>query len=124
MSLLVESLLERGAAEGEGIPDQTASDLPPFTFDDIYSSSFSYSSFYPNWVSASEYLYRDSEGIKKFDLETNTSVIVADNEFYQNTGGSSWSLSQDEQFLLVRTAYIKQWRYSYNGSYAVYQISE
>ena len=41
-----------------------------------------YSSFYPNWVSASAYLYRDSEGIKKFDLETNTSVIVADNEFY------------------------------------------
>jgi len=97
---------------------------PSFTFDDIYSENFSYSSFYPNWISSNSYISKDSEGIQVFNVIEETSQILVSNQFYVSSGAQSYSISEDQQYFLARTSYFKQWRHSYNGSYSVYRISD
>ena len=43
---------------------------------------FRYRSFNPNWVSDTEYIFRDSAGIQKHNLDSNETVIIVTNEFY------------------------------------------
>ncbi|XP_077976690.1 prolyl endopeptidase FAP-like [Styela clava] len=96
----------------------------PFTFEDLYDSKFWYSSFYPSWVSDTEYIFQDEDGIQKMDMSTGTPTVVVDKAVFDKTSGSGWSLSADEQYFFVRTSYAKQWRHSYNGSYSIYSVTD
>lgn len=106
--------------------ERAATDLPPYTFDDLfYNSDFSYSTFSPNWVSPTEYITRDSEGIKKKNIEDpNADVLLVSNALYVSAGANGYSISPDELFVLFRTSYTKQWRYSYNATYSIYSIAD
>merc|ERR1719317_150042 len=98
-------------------------ELPPVSFDDIYSSDFSYSSFSPNWVDESTYLYRDTDGaIKLHDVQTGNDQIVVSSDLYESSKANGYSISEDQQYFLARTSYVKQWRHSYNATYKVYDI--
>ena len=40
----------------------------------------------------------------------------------ESSGANGYSISEDRQYFLARTGYVKQWRHSYNATYKVYDV--
>ncbi|KAF8957141.1 dipeptidyl peptidase IV N-terminal region-domain-containing protein [Flammula alnicola] len=85
-----------------------------------------------NWVAeAGDGVFSLSEGgyIKLVDLKSNSTRNLIANEDVKDEHGnplslSGWKLSDDMKYLLVKTDYRKQWRWSSYGNYYVHNIKQ
>nr|XP_018666654.1 dipeptidyl peptidase 4-like isoform X1 [Ciona intestinalis] len=72
-------------------------------FDDFLDGTFRANSFYPRWVSGSEYVYKNDTGaIYKFDVDTNVATEILNGDPWTNTEKPfSWTISADQNYLAI-----------------------
>ncbi|KAG5641960.1 hypothetical protein DXG03_003852 [Asterophora parasitica] len=102
------------------------------TMDHIFNGTFNGDRKSVNWVpEAGDGVFSvfDSADLKLVDLKTNTTrVLVSANdikdEYGQPLAFFAWDLSPDMKYILLKTGYRKQWRWSTFGNYYVHNIDE
>ncbi|KAF5354550.1 hypothetical protein D9758_011204 [Tetrapyrgos nigripes] len=102
------------------------------TMDHIFNGTFSPESHSISWVpEAGDGVFSISEGgyIKLVDLKSNTTTnlvhtVDARDENGRPLSWSSWQLSPDMKYILIKADHKKQWRWSSFGNYYVHDIAE
>ncbi|PPQ68381.1 hypothetical protein CVT25_007919 [Psilocybe cyanescens] len=102
------------------------------TMDHIFNGTFWPRQPELNWVAeAGDGVFSLSEGgyIKLVDLKSNTTTNLIRTADVKDEHGTSlwirnWKLSDDMKYLLVKTDYRKQWRWSSFGNYYVHDIAQ
>ncbi|KAF8815432.1 hypothetical protein BYT27DRAFT_7194435 [Phlegmacium glaucopus] len=101
------------------------------TMDNIFNGTFTPSAAQVNWVAeAGDGVFSLSENglIKLVDLKTNkTTNLVSWGDITDEHGRPlaiyDWKLSPDMKYLLVKSDYQKQWRWSSHGNFYVHNIA-
>ncbi|KDQ19524.1 hypothetical protein BOTBODRAFT_153437 [Botryobasidium botryosum FD-172 SS1] len=101
------------------------------TMDHIFNGTFSVEKTSLSWVpEAGDGIYSvEQEGsIFLVDLETGTNRTLMNSEDAKDAAGntlkwSSWSLSADMSYILLKTDHLKQWRHSSFGNYYVHDLT-
>ncbi|XP_039260168.2 dipeptidyl peptidase 4-like isoform X2 [Styela clava] len=98
-----EEHLVKKDVEPMGMVQERADNKQYMTFDDWLSGTFRYSTFYPNWVSDSEYAYRTSEGaIMKKNISSEDESILLDETAWKSVSNpSSYSISADMEYVAI-----------------------
>ncbi|XP_026645819.1 prolyl endopeptidase FAP [Microtus ochrogaster] len=93
------------------------------TLKDILNGTFSYKTFFPNWISAQEYLHQSTDdNIVLYNIETGESYVILSNSTMKSVNASDYGLSPDRQFAYLESDYSKLWRYSYTATYYIYDL--
>ncbi|KAI0676150.1 dipeptidyl aminopeptidase [Trametes maxima] len=100
------------------------------TMDHIFNGTFSAQSRSVLWVpEAGDGVFATQQGsfISLVDLKSNTTKELVSLTDVRDTDGrpfgwSSWKLSSDMKYLLVKADYRKQWRHSSFGNYYIYEF--
>ncbi|KAL4688356.1 hypothetical protein H8959_004608 [Pygathrix nigripes] len=94
------------------------------TLKDILNGTFSYKTFFPNWISGQEYLHQSADNnIVLYNIETGQSYTILSNRTMKSVNASNYGLSPDRQFVYLESDYSKLWRYSYTATYYIYDLS-
>ncbi|OXB77058.1 UNVERIFIED_CONTAM: hypothetical protein H355_007705, partial [Colinus virginianus] len=102
----------------------TTADGPrPLTLDDYLNGNFQYKTYFPYWVSDSEYLHQTPEDdIVLFNVDMNYQTTIMTNSTMKQVNASNYVMSADKYFLALESNYSKLWRYSYTASYHIYDL--
>ncbi|XP_053554351.1 prolyl endopeptidase FAP-like isoform X2 [Bombina bombina] len=97
----------------------------PFSFDDVFSSNFYYNQFNLLWISENEYVHKSAErNVIIYNVESGKTTTLVGNTSFDEVNATSYQLSGDRKFLLLESDYKKQWRYSYNASYHIFDVEK
>ncbi|XP_039260170.2 dipeptidyl peptidase 4-like [Styela clava] len=98
-----EEHLVKKDVEPMGMVQEKADNKQYMTFDDWLSGTFRYSTFYPNWLSDSEYAYRTPEGsiMKKNISSEDESVLLDETAWKSVSNPSSYSISADMEYVAI-----------------------
>ncbi|KAG6917095.1 hypothetical protein DXG01_003915 [Tephrocybe rancida] len=119
------------------------------TMDHVFNGTFSAERKTVNWVpegtfcshlslTCSDWVPTAGDGVfsifelgdlKLVDLKTNTTKVLVSSKDIKDENGNtlswfSWDLSPDMKYILLKTGYRKQWRWSTFGNYYVHDIEE
>ncbi|KAF9038656.1 dipeptidyl peptidase IV N-terminal region-domain-containing protein [Panaeolus papilionaceus] len=102
------------------------------TIDHVFNGTFAAHSVGLNWIpEAGDGVYSVSEDgiIKLVDLKSNTTRNLVQQADVKDEHGFpiylwDWKLSDDMKFLLVKSGYRKQWRWSSFGNYYIHDIEQ
>ncbi|XP_068936291.1 prolyl endopeptidase FAP [Petaurus breviceps papuanus] len=93
------------------------------TLKDVLNGTFHYKTFFPNWISAHEYLQKsEDDNIVLYDIETGETSILLSNSTMKSVNASNYGLSSDRQFAYLESDYSKLWRYSYTATYYIFDL--
>ncbi|KAG5652732.1 hypothetical protein H0H81_003931 [Sphagnurus paluster] len=106
------------------------------TIDHMFNGTFSQERTSVNWVPegirntvAGDGVFSVFEGgdLKLVDLKTNTTKILVSSKDIKDDNGNplywfKWELSPDMKYILLKTGYRKQWRWSTFGNYYIHNI--
>ncbi|XP_045154009.1 prolyl endopeptidase FAP [Echinops telfairi] len=93
------------------------------TLKDILNGTFSYKTFFPNWISGQEYLHQSADNnVVFYNIETGESYTILSNTTLKSVNASNYGLSPDRQFVYLESDYAKLWRYSYTATYHIYDL--
>jgi len=113
--------------EDETAPD----DRPAYTFDDLYSSRFSYDYLYPNWdestpSSTDHILMNSNRDIVRQDITNpdDEGEVLFDGQVYKDLKANGYSVSKTGDYVWMRYNYKKVWRHSYMADFNVYRIED
>ncbi|XP_070098002.1 prolyl endopeptidase FAP isoform X5 [Equus przewalskii] len=91
---------------------------------DILNGTFTYKTFFPNWISGQEYLHQSTDNnIVFYNIETGESYTILSNTTMKTVNASNYGLSPDRHFAYLESDYLKLWRYSYTATYHIYDIT-
>ncbi|CAM9600284.1 unnamed protein product [Rangifer tarandus platyrhynchus] len=94
------------------------------TLKDILNGTFSYKTFFPNWISGQEYLHQSTDNnVVFYNIETGESYTILSNTTMKSVNASNYGLSPDRQFAYLESDYSKLWRYSYTATYHIYDLT-
>ncbi|KAF8515924.1 dipeptidyl aminopeptidase [Gautieria morchelliformis] len=102
------------------------------TMDHVFNGTFGVERKSLNWVPEAGdgvFSINDNGVIKLIDLNTNTTTELLKYSDVRDTSGrilawNEWKLSPDMNYVLVKTDYKKQWRWSSFGNYYVHKLSD
>ncbi|KAG6885763.1 hypothetical protein C0993_010275 [Termitomyces sp. T159_Od127] len=102
------------------------------TMDHIFNGTFGVDRKSVNWVpEAGDGVFSlfENGDLKLVDLKTNTITILVSSKDIKNENGtrlfwSTWALSPDMKYILLKADNRKQWRWSTFGNYYVHDIAE
>ncbi|XP_065607092.1 prolyl endopeptidase FAP isoform X2 [Cyrtonyx montezumae] len=102
----------------------TTADGPrPLTLDDYLNGNFQYKTYFPYWVSDSEYLHQTPEDdVVLFNVDMNYQTTIMTNSTMKQVNASNYVMSSDKYFIALESNYSKLWRYSYTASYHIYDL--
>ncbi|XP_042678254.1 prolyl endopeptidase FAP isoform X3 [Centrocercus urophasianus] len=102
----------------------TTADGPrALTLDDYLNGNFQYKTYFPYWVSDSEYLHQNPEDdIILFNVDMNYVTTIMTNSTMKQVNASNYVMSSDKYFIALESNYSKLWRYSYTASYHIYDL--
>ncbi|KAL0569963.1 Dipeptidyl peptidase 4 [Marasmius crinis-equi] len=100
------------------------------TMDHIFNGTFSPQRNSVEWVpEAGDGVFSINDGgiIKLVDLKMNETRNLVDTSDIKDENGnrlyfSGWKLSPDMKYILIKTGYLKQWRWSSYGNYYIHNI--
>uniref|UniRef100_H0VKG5 Fibroblast activation protein alpha n=1 Tax=Cavia porcellus TaxID=10141 RepID=H0VKG5_CAVPO len=93
------------------------------TLNDILNGTFSYKTYFPNWISGEEYLHQSTDdNVILYNIETGESYTILSNSTMKSVNASNYGLSPDRQFAYLESDYSKLWRYSYTATYHIYDL--
>uniref|UniRef100_A0A8V0Z9R2 Fibroblast activation protein alpha n=1 Tax=Gallus gallus TaxID=9031 RepID=A0A8V0Z9R2_CHICK len=93
------------------------------TLDDYLNGNFQYKTYFPYWVSDSEYLHQNQEDdIILFNVDMNYLTTIMTNSTMKQVNASNYVMSSDKYFIALESNYSKLWRYSYTASYHIYDL--
>ncbi|EIW65869.1 hypothetical protein TREMEDRAFT_46096 [Tremella mesenterica DSM 1558] len=102
--------------------------------DHVFNGTFNARSKYIDWVKEAQdgtFSHQDEHGnivLSTVDSMNISSVLVNASLVLDSTGHrlywNSFSLSADMQYVLLRTDYVKQWRYSSHANYWIHRLSD
>ncbi|XP_052038530.1 prolyl endopeptidase FAP isoform X1 [Apodemus sylvaticus] len=93
------------------------------TLKDILNGTFSYKTYFPNWISEQEYLHQsEDDNIVFYNIETGESYVILSNSTMKSVNATDYGLSPDRQFVYLESDYSKLWRYSYTATYYIYDL--
>uniref|UniRef100_A0A8B7TT09 Prolyl endopeptidase FAP-like n=1 Tax=Castor canadensis TaxID=51338 RepID=A0A8B7TT09_CASCN len=105
------------------VPNSEEGTRRALTLKDILNGTFSYKTYFPNWISGQEYLHQSSDNnIVLYNIETGESYVLLSNITMKNVNASNYGLSPDRQFVYLESDYSKLWRYSYTATYHIYDL--
>ncbi|XP_049743262.1 dipeptidyl peptidase 4 isoform X2 [Elephas maximus indicus] len=106
--------------------DAAADSRRTYTLTDYLKNTFRIKYYSLRWISDHEYLYKQDNNILLFNAEYGNSSIFLRNSTFDELGYSinDYSVSPDEQFILLEYNYVKQWRHSYIASYDIYDLNK
>lgn len=95
----------------------------PFTFEDIFNSSFQPKDFNVQWIRGKDgYVHRSlDESLVYFDIASNSSVKLMDKTVFEELKTDSYSVSPDLKYILLRHDIKKKWRHSFTARYSIYE---
>ncbi|KAM4626104.1 prolyl endopeptidase FAP-like [Discoglossus pictus] len=94
-----------------------------FSFEDAFGSNFYYNQHYHLWISENEYIHKTPErNVIIVNVESGETLNILNNATFDEVNATSYSMSPDRKFMYLESDYKKQWRYSYNASYHIYDI--
>uniref|UniRef100_A0A8C5LIW2 Fibroblast activation protein alpha n=1 Tax=Jaculus jaculus TaxID=51337 RepID=A0A8C5LIW2_JACJA len=74
----------------------TGSSLRALTLKDVLNGTFSYKTFFPNWISGQEYLHQSADNnIVLYNIETGESYVILSNSTMKSVNASNYGLSPD-----------------------------
>ncbi|KAF5379515.1 hypothetical protein D9615_006521 [Tricholomella constricta] len=102
------------------------------TMDHIFNGTFAPEKKAVNWVpEAGDGVFSlfENGDLKLVDLKTNTTKVLVSSKDIKDEYGQrliwfAWDLSPDLKYILLKTHYRKQWRWSTFGNYYVHNIGE
>ncbi|RDB18477.1 putative dipeptidyl-aminopeptidase B [Hypsizygus marmoreus] len=102
------------------------------TMDHLFNGTFAIERKSVDWVpEAGDGVFSVLEGndIKLVDLKTNTTKVLVSRSDVKDENGNrldwfQWKISPDMKYILLKTGYRKQWRWSTFGNYYVHNIEE
>ncbi|XP_029461465.1 dipeptidyl peptidase 4 isoform X3 [Rhinatrema bivittatum] len=95
-----------------------------FTLKDYLNDTLKINSYGLQWISENEYVYSTKDGsVFRVNAESNETRTILTNTTVGTSNASFYSLSADQQFILLQYNYEKLWRHSYTASYYIYNIN-
>ncbi|KAK9743559.1 hypothetical protein QE152_g8527 [Popillia japonica] len=97
----------------------------PFELDELFSGQFSNRGFNGIWMTGDSFHYRDTttRDVLRFNVETWRSEILFPASVLSNFTSASYTLSPDNNYVLIRYNPVSIFRHSTTAQFSVYDLT-